>query len=54
MSDMLTGGKIAKELGVSPAKVKKMIEELKIEPDQVKGACKYYGHKTVDKIKKAM
>lgn len=54
MSDLLTGGKIANELGISPAKVKKLIEELKIEPDQVKGACKYYGLKTIEKIKKTL
>ena len=54
MSELLTGGKIAKDLGVSPAKVKKMIAELELKPDEVKGACKYYGPKNVEKIKKAL
>jgi predicted transcriptional regulator len=51
-NDMLTAGKIAKELGVSPAKLKKIIKELEIEPDLKKGNCSYYGPKTVAKIKK--
>jgi len=50
--DLLTAGKIAKELGVSPAKLKKIIQELNIEPDVKKGNCSYYGSKTVAKIKK--
>ncbi|MCL4472463.1 MAG: hypothetical protein M1455_00780 [Actinobacteria bacterium] len=51
-NDLLTAGKIATELGVSPAKVKKAIQELGLEPDAKKGACSYYSTATVNKIKK--
>ncbi len=48
--ELLTGGKIAEKLGVPAAKIKKAIEELKIEPDAKKGPCAYYGPDTVKKI----
>lgn len=51
-SELLTSGKIAAELGISPAKVKKIIQELSIEPDMKKGACAYYGKKSINQIKK--
>ncbi|MHB9053567.1 MAG: hypothetical protein ACYC5F_06220 [Thermoleophilia bacterium] len=51
-NDLLTAGKIAAELGVSPAKVKKAIQELGLEPDAKKGACSYYSKAAVTKIKK--
>ena len=51
---MLTGAKIAQKLGVKPKQVAEAIEKQGIEPDQKKGACKYYGPKTVEKIKKAL
>lgn len=35
--DLLTAGKIAKEIGVSDARVKKTIKELGLEPDAKKG-----------------
>ena len=54
MAEMLTGGKIATTLGLSPAKVKKLIAELDIKPDEVKGRCSYYGPKSVEKIKNAL
>lgn len=40
---MLTAAKLAESLQVSQGKVKKLIDQLGIEPDDVKGACKYYG-----------
>jgi biotin operon repressor len=40
---LLTAAAIAKELGVSDAKVKKAIKELAIEPVAKKGVCSYYG-----------
>lgn len=52
--DLLTAGKIAKELGVSDAKVKKAIKELGLEPDAKKGACSYFGKAAIAKIKKAV
>ena len=51
-SELLTSGKIAAELGISPAKVKKIIQELSIEPDMKKGVCAYYGKKSINQIKK--
>lgn len=50
--DLVTAGNLAKELGVSDAKVKKAIKELGIEPDAKKGVCAYYGKAAVAKIRK--
>jgi Mn-dependent DtxR family transcriptional regulator len=50
----ITAANIAKELGASPAKVKKAIEELKIQPVAKKGVCTYYGKDAVKKIKAAL
>lgn len=52
--ELLTAGKIATALEVSPKKIKDAIEKAGIEPDSVKGACKYYGPETVEKIKAAI
>jgi hypothetical protein len=51
MTQMYTAGKLAKALGVSQGKVKKIIEAENIEPDEVKRNCKYYGEETAAKIK---
>lgn len=51
MPEMYTAGKLAKALGVSQGKVKKIIEAESIEPDEVKRNCKYYGEETAAKIK---
>jgi hypothetical protein len=40
--DLLTAGKIAKELGLSEAKVKKAIKDLNLNPAAKKGVCSYY------------
>lgn len=50
-ADLLTAGSIAKELGVSDAKVKKAIKELAIEPETKKGVCCYYTRESLTKIK---
>jgi plasmid maintenance system antidote protein VapI len=50
-SEMLTAGKMAEALGVSQGKVKKLIEEFGIEPDEIKRGCKYYGSSTLKKLK---
>ena len=50
----MTAGAIAKELGVSDAKVKKAITELGIEPKEKKGACSYYAADALKKIKAAL
>jgi GTPase len=41
--ELLTAGKIAEKLGVSPAKVSKAIKDNAVEPDQKKGNCAYFG-----------
>ena len=53
-NDLLTAGNIAKELGVSDAKVKKAIQELKITPTAKKGVCNYYSKSVVAKVKSAL
>jgi plasmid maintenance system antidote protein VapI len=52
--EMLTAKKVADKLGVKPKQVQDLIKAKGIEPDQTKGACKYYGKKTVAKIKKGL
>jgi hypothetical protein len=49
--DLLTSGGIAKELGVSDAKVKKAINELSIQPKAKKGVCSYYSRDDLTRIK---
>ncbi|HOQ49091.1 MAG TPA: hypothetical protein PLV01_04590 [Candidatus Kapabacteria bacterium] len=49
--EMLTAKKVAEKLGVTEAKVKKIIKEQNIEPDAKRGACNYYAPATVEKIK---
>ena len=51
---LMTAGGIAKDIGISPAKVKKYIEENNIKPDESKGVCKYYGAKAYKKIKSGL
>jgi hypothetical protein len=51
---LLTAAKIAIETGVTPAKIKQVIAELKIEPDMIRCNCNYYTDKTILKIKKAI
>ena len=52
--ELLTAGKIATALQVSPKKIKDAIDKAGIEPDSVKGACKYYAPASVEKIKAAL
>ena len=51
MAEMYTAGKLAKALGVSQGKVKKIIEAENVEPDEVKRNCKYYGEATAERIR---
>ena len=53
-TNLFTAGNIAKELGVSDAKVKKAIKDLGIEPKEKKGVCNYYGKDAITKIKKTL
>ena len=52
--DLLTSGAIAKELGVSDAKVKKVIKDLAIQPKAKKGVCSYYSSEALAEIKAAL
>jgi len=52
--DLLTSGGIAKELGVSDSKVKKVIKELAIQPQAKKGVCNFYSREALAKIKSAL
>ena len=49
--ELFTAGKIAESLNASPAKVKKAINELEIQPTSKKGVCNYYSKEIVEKIK---
>jgi hypothetical protein len=51
--ELYTAGKLAEVLGVSAGKVKKLLDELKIKPDEEKKGCKYYGEAAVKKLKAA-
>ena len=51
---LLTAGKLAEALGVSQGKVKKLIEQHDIQPDEVKRGCKYYGSATLGKLEAAL
>jgi plasmid maintenance system antidote protein VapI len=53
-SPMYTAGKLAEELGVPQGRVKKLIEEHKIQPDDVQRGCKYYGAATLQKLQAAV
>jgi len=52
--NLITSGEIAKELGISDAKVKRLIKELKLQPETKKGVCNYYSRDALPKIKKAL
>ncbi len=53
-ADLLTASKIAVQLSVSDAKVKKAIAAIGLKPAAKKGACSYYAKGDVGKIKKAL
>lgn len=52
--ELLSAGKVAQALDVTPKKVKEAIEKAGLEPDVVKGSCKYYNPQSVEKIKAAL
>jgi hypothetical protein len=52
--ELLTAGKIAEKLGVSPAKVSKAIKDNGVEPDQKKGNCAYFGPVKVSKLEELL
>jgi hypothetical protein len=53
-ADLLTAGKIAEQLSVSDAKVKKAIATIGLKPAAKKGVCNLYAKSDVAKIKKAL
>lgn len=50
--EVLSAGKIGKEIGASAAKVKKAIESLALEPAKVRCGCKYFDQAQIAQIKK--
>ncbi len=50
----LSAGAMSKDLGVSPAKVKKVLSELGVEPDFVKSGCNYYYAERTAEVRKAL
>ena len=50
----LSAGAMSKDLGISPAKVKKVLTELGIEPDFVKSGCNYYYAERAAQVKEAL
>ncbi|HTH17598.1 MAG TPA: hypothetical protein VL974_13155 [Magnetospirillum sp.] len=52
--DVISAGNIAKELGVSDAKVKKAIKDLALEPAAKRGVCSFYSRDAVATIKAAL
>jgi hypothetical protein len=53
-AELYTAGKLADALGVSQGKVKKLLAAQSIQPDEVKGGCKYYGSETLEKLRAAL
>jgi len=51
---MAGAGAIAKELDVSPARVKRALAELKIDADFVKAGCNYYYLERMPQLKTAL
>ena len=51
---LLTSTQIAEKIGASPAKVKKVIASLAMEPTAKKGVCSYFDAAAVKKIAAAI
>jgi len=52
--NLITSGDIAKELGISDAKAKRVIKELGLQPRAKKGVCNYYSRDALAKIRKSL
>lgn len=48
--ELLSSGKLAEKVGVSPAKLKKILAELEIQPTQMKGICAMYDGAALKKV----
>jgi len=53
-ADLLTAAKIAQQLSVSDARVKKAIAAIGLAPAAKKGVCNLYAKSAIPKIKKAL
>jgi len=53
-ANLVTSGDMIKVLGVSGAKVKKAIQQLRIEPKAKRGVCNYYSRDDLAKVKKLL
>jgi hypothetical protein len=53
-NEMYSTGKLAKALGISTGKVKKLLASLELEPDAVKGNCKYYSSEALGKLEQSL
>lgn len=51
--EVMGASAMAKEIGISEAKVKKFIKELGIEPAAKRGACCFYSEDALKQIKAA-
>ncbi|MBF0184039.1 MAG: hypothetical protein HQM06_06600 [Magnetococcales bacterium] len=51
---MLSASQFAKELGISDAKVKKVIKELNLEPTAKKGICCFYSRASLAPVKEKL
>jgi hypothetical protein len=49
-----SAGAIAKELDATPAKVKRALADLEIEPDFVKAGCNYYYAERMSQVRTAL
>lgn len=47
---LVTAAALAKKLGVSPAKVKKAIEDAGLQPAKVRCGCSYYSEQDAAKV----
>lgn len=48
---LITASALAKDLGVSDARVKKAIKDLKLAPAAKKGCCSFYDSEAILKLK---
>ena len=51
--ELYTAAKLAEQLGLAAGKVKKLLDENGIQPDEIKKGCKYYGAAALKKLKAA-
>ena len=52
--DLISAGNIAKELGLSDAKVKKAIKDLDLQPTAKRGVCNFYSRADLERVKAAL